>query len=557
MPKVFFSLKESQSEKHIPIGTTILEAVRQAGLAIDSPCNQTGVCGKCRVLLHPQSLGNIVCAEQSVLSPERQAEGWVLACHAAIHGDIEILEIPDATRDSDTVLQYGKGFDFAHAPYISKKYIKTTHSTRIFAGQECIGEEDGDTSQSLFGAAVDIGTTTLVMSLIDLLTGDELASVSEHNPQSRYAQDVLSRITYSTSETGLRIMQHTLMETMNCMLVSLSDQEGIEMKSIYELVFSGNTCMLHLATGTNPQSLGRYPYTPLITGHQHIDTKSLGLQVSPCARVYLPSILSSFVGADITSGILSLQLHRQPGISLFVDIGTNGEIILAEGGKLTATSAAAGPALEGMNISCGMCAGPGAVESVTSTRDGGIDFRTIGDKPARGLCGSGLIDLIATLIDLGVVESNGRFAAAEAFAPDLGRQLIRTNGSLAFALTPEVTLSQKDIRQVQLAKGAIQAGIDILMTHTGVNPSQVDRVLIAGAFGYQLATNSLLILKILPHELSNKVAYVGNTSKTGGQTFLINASYREEMAEVAQEINIFELSKQQDFERLFVGCLSF
>ena len=272
----------------------------------------------------------------------------------------EVHEIPDAKRDSRAVLQHGQRLDLANSPLIYKQFIETTQSTKIFAGQEWIGEEAGDTSKALLGVAVDIGTTTLVTSLIDLLSGEELASVSEHNPQSRYAQDVLSPITYAKTEEGLRTMQHVLVDMLNSMFVRLADQAGVDANSICELVFSGNTCMLHLATGTDLKSLGRYPYTPMITGHQYTDAQSLRLQVSPFARVYLPPILSSFVGADITSGILSLQLHRQPGISLFVDIGTNGEIVLAENGKLTATSTAAGPALEGMNISCGMCAGTGS-----------------------------------------------------------------------------------------------------------------------------------------------------------------------------------------------------
>jgi uncharacterized 2Fe-2S/4Fe-4S cluster protein (DUF4445 family) len=555
MPKVFFM--QSQQEAEVPLGSTILEAVRKAGLAIDSPCNQTGVCGKCRVLLSPQSLINITSPKQSILPPELQANGWTLACHTTIHGDIEIVEIPDAKKDSGTVLQHGHRSNLAHAPLLFKQFIEKSNSTLIFAGQECLGKEARDTSRKLFGVAVDIGTTTLVTSLIDLLSGEELASVSEHNPQSRYAQDVLSRISFAKTGEGLQTMQHTLMDMLNTMLTRLADQAGIEVKSIYELVFSGNTCMLHLATGNDPKSLGRYPYTPLITGNQHLGASDLGLQVSPFARVYLPPILSSFVGADITSGILSLQLHKQSGISLFVDIGTNGEIVLAENGRLTATSTAAGPALEGMNIGCGMCAGPGAVESVTSNPDGGISFRTIADKPSRGLCGSGLIDLIATLIDLGVIESNGRFASPDTLAPGLAKHLVQSNGKLAFALTPDVLLSQKDIRQVQLAKGAIQAGIDFLMTYTGVGTAQVDRVLIAGAFGYHLATDSLLTLKILPSAFADKIDYVGNTSKTGGQTFLTNALCREEMAAVAREINILELSNQPDFERLFVRCLGF
>ncbi len=555
LPKVF--LTQSQTEVAILPGTSVLDAVRKSGVAIETPCNQTGVCGKCRVRLSRKSLGNITSSEQPVLSPKLQGDGWVLACHAAIHGNIEIIEIPDTKRDSGAVLQQGERVVLAHAPLFAKLYFQNAQKTRILAGEECVGEEEGDTSHILFGVVVDIGTTTLVTSLIDLLTGEERGSLSEHNPQSRYAQDVLSRISFAKTGEGLLTMQHTLIKTLNSMLASLADQAEIEVSSIYELIFSGNTCMLHLATGTDPKSLGRYPYTPLITGHQHLSAGDLGLKVSPFARVYLPPVLSSFVGADITSGILSLQLHRRPGISLFVDIGTNGEIVLAENGRLTATSTAAGPALEGMNISCGMCAGPGAVESVGTDSDGCLTFGTIADQPARGLCGSGLIDLIATLIGQGVIEANGRFASAKVLPPELGKRLLESSGKLAFALTPEVTLSQKDIRQVQLAKGAIQAGIEFLLSQTGIGTSQVDRVLIAGAFGYHLATESLLALKILPAAFADKVEYVGNTSKTGGQTFLTNAPSRKEMAEVAKKITILELSNQPDFQRLFVGCLGF
>lgn len=555
MPRIKFL--QSGRETTVAAGTTLLDAVRNAGLAIDSPCNQTGVCGKCKVLLSQASAGGVSTLEQSARQSTQQQEVWYPACRTAVHGDIEVIEIPAPAGDRLVVLEHGFRSALSHAPLLDKRFDGASGKTLIFAGEEYLGAESGDTTGALYGVAVDIGTTTLVTSLVDLQTGEELASVTELNPQSRYAQDVLSRISFAAKDDGLAVMQHTLMATLQTMIGRLARRAEIDAGNIYELVFSGNTCMLHLATGNNPKSLGRYPYTPLIRGHQNLVAAGLGLEVALPARVYLPPVLSAFVGADITSGILALQLHRQQGVSLLVDIGTNGEIVLADNGRLTATSTAAGPALEGMNISCGMCAGPGAVERVFLGTDSEIAFSTIGAGPAKGFCGSGLIDLIATLINSEVIEANGRFASPGSLPPSLRNRLLRDNGSIAFALTSEVSLSQNDIRQVQLAKGAIRAGIDCLLTRTGIEAHQVDRVLIAGAFGYHLATDSLLALKILPAELGDKVDYVGNTSKTGGQTFLTNARCRQEMADLVGAVDILELSGQEDFERLFVRCLSF
>lgn len=544
-------------EATVAPGTTILDAARLAGLELESPCNRTGVCGKCRVLLSPESAGRVVSPEHHAISPAERAEGWCLACHATVAGDVEVKYVPSAARDKGAVLQEGKEAGLCHAPFFVKEYVPGLDRTLIYAGPNEVGIEVGDTSQTCYGAAVDIGTTTLVVSLVDLTSGREAASLSAHNPQARYAQDVLSRIAFAGTTEGLAIMQESLIDMLNEILAELAGKVGIATRQIYELVFSGNTCMLHLATGHSPKSLGRYPYTPAIRGDHSKEAAALGLAVSPIGQVYLPPILSPFVGADITSGILSLQLHRQAGVSLLIDIGTNGEIVLADNGRLIATSTAAGPALEGMNIGCGMCAGPGAVERVTHDGNGAITFRTIGDKAAEGLCGSGLIELIATLLDVQVIGANGRFAALESLAPALAARVSRDNGSTAFILSDKVRLSQKDVRQVQLAKGAIQAGMVSLLRHTGIGYTEIDRVLIAGAFGYHLAPESLVRLKILPEELVGEIHYVGNTSKTGGQTFLTNAPCREEMARVAGGVELVELAGQRDFERLFVDCLSF
>ncbi len=538
-------------------GATILDAARLAGLDLESPCNRTGVCGKCRVMISPASLENVIAPEHHAVSPAERAEGWCLACHAEVAGNIEVVRVPAMARDSGPVLREGKGATLPLVPFIAKRYASDRDRTLVFACLQEVGSEAGDTSRALYGAAVDIGTTTLVVSLVDLNSGRELASVTAHNPQARYAQDVLSRIAFAGTAEGLATMQRCLVARLNEMLAELAGKAGIVVAQIYELVFSGNTCMLHLATGHSPKSLGRYPYTPLIRGHESFSAAMLGLAISPFAQVYLPPILSPFVGADITSGILSLQLHRQEGVFLLVDIGTNGEIVLADHGRLIATSTAAGPALEGMNIGCGMCAGPGAVERVGHDGAGGITYRTIGDTLPLGLCGSGLIDLVATLLALGVIGANGRFAAPEALPQALEARMRRENGATTFMLSEDVRLSQKDIRQVQLAKGAIQAGIVALLRHTGIGSDHIDRVLIAGAFGYHLATESLIRLRILPHEWAGKIEYVGNTSKTGGQAFLTNAPSREDMGSLAAGVEIVELAGRPDFERLFVDCLSF
>lgn len=555
MPYVYFSQTERRIS--VPCGATVLEAVRKAGLALDSPCNQTGVCGKCRVRLSLESLPAVSMQEQGAIPPEKLAEGWVLACHATVSGDIAVVEIPDQSRDGSSVLQHGHSTALPVQPALRKEYDALSNQTLIYAGGSCIGRESGDTRERLYGAAIDIGTTTVVASLVDLRTGKELAAVSAHNPQSGYAQDVLSRISFARHEEGLQTLRTVLTIAVNSMLEELCRQFVISTEELYEIVFSGNTCMLHLAAGISPVSLGQYPYTPRICGHQSIAATGLGLAASPFATVYLPPILSAFVGADITSGILSLQMHRRAGISLLIDIGTNGEIVLAENGRLTATSTAAGPALEGMNISCGMCAGPGAVDRVSAGEDHTLQYRTIGNSPAKGFCGSGLIDLVATLIREGVIEESGRFTKPEKLPATLANRLSRQSGSLAFHLTPDVVLSQKDIRQVQLAKGAIRAGIDQLLSFTGISSPRVDRVMIAGAFGFHLATESLVTLKIFPQEFADRVDYVGNTSKTGAQGFLISEPCRQEMADMARQVQIVELSGQPDFERHFVRCLAF
>jgi uncharacterized 2Fe-2S/4Fe-4S cluster protein (DUF4445 family) len=353
-------------------------------------------------------------------------------------------------------------------------------------------------------------------------------------------------------------LQTRLIEELNRMTADLSERHGVAREQIYEAVLSGNTTMLHLAVGADPRSLGRYPYTPLIRGGDSRPAVRIGLEIAAGGQVYLPPVFDAYVGADITSGVLATALDQLRGVTLFVDVGTNGEMILAVDGQLHATSTAAGPAFEGMNIACGMRAAEGAIEVFSIDDDGQVEIRTIGQAPPVGICGSGLIDVVGELVAHGVIEKSGRFTKTREHLPAaLGERLIAREGKPAFDLGGGITLSQKDVRQVQLAKGAVRAGIDTLLRLGEMTPEDVDRVLIAGSFGYHLRPQNLIYLGLLPAAFAGKIEFVGNTSKTGAQAFLLDRVAREEMARVVEATPTADLAHAPNFEQTFVEALAF
>jgi uncharacterized 2Fe-2S/4Fe-4S cluster protein (DUF4445 family) len=273
--------------------------------------------------------------------------------------------------------------------------------------------------------------------------------------------------------------------------------------------------------------------------------------------VYFPPLISGFVGADITAGMLATDLHRAEGITLFVDIGTNGEMVLARDGKLQATSTAAGPAFEGMNIACGMRAARGAVERVT-IEDGDIGVATIDGAQAAGICGSGLLDAVAAMAVLGIIDRTGRFTRdAAALSPALRARLRPRDGKAAFYLEGEVYLSQRDIRQVQLAKAAVRAGIDTMLARNGLTPAALDRALVAGSFGYHLTTRSLIDIGLFPAELDGKVSFVGNTARTGAEALLTNADARAALLAVTRDVEAVDLATDPQFTGIFVAAMGF
>jgi uncharacterized 2Fe-2S/4Fe-4S cluster protein (DUF4445 family) len=285
------------------------------------------------------------------------------------------------------------------------------------------------------------------------------------------------------------------------------------------------------------------------------------LGIAPFGRIYLPPVISAYVGADISSGILASRLFERGGTTLFMDIGTNGEMVLSRDGELSATSTAAGPAFEGMNIACGMRAATGAIELVKIDEEGRLSFRTIGDAPPVGLCGSGLLDVTGELVHSGLIGPSGRFvkpdeARADASDPE-GRLERDARGKPRYRLADAVWLTQNDIRQVQLAKGAIRAGIELLLKSLKLSVEDVDRVQIAGSFGYHIREQSLFRVSLLPENFRGSVEFVGNTSKTGGEILLLNEDYRRRMEEIAKEVRVVELANDENFEKVFVRSLRF
>lgn len=557
MPKVHFL--PSGSVVTVEAGTTILTAARSGGVVIEAPCNGAGTCGKCRVLLDSESVHHVIHRGNHHLSRREENAGYVLACAAEVTADV-MVQVPEKTFErSLKITSHGKKGCVTLAPLITKEYTGRERVTSVFAGGELLGVEEGNSAAEAYGVAVDIGTTTLVVSLVSLADGRELATASALNPQSVHAQDVLSRIRFAADVDGLEEMRRGVIDEINLLVREVASRVGIRQELIYEMVFSGNTCMLHLAAGVDPAPLGRFPYTPSLNGGEYREAAALGLSISPFGIVYLPPIISAYVGADITSGILATQLPEENGTVLFVDIGTNGEMAIVRDERLWVTSTAAGPAFEGMNITFGMRAGEGAIERFVVAGDGEVAITAIGGGVATGICGSGLLDIVGELVTAGIIGANGRLVSPEkpGIPATLKERLVQRDGKTVFVLTDDVWLTQKDIRQVQLAKGAIRAGIDLLLRDIGIAASDVGKVLIAGSFGYHLRVESLIAIGLLPPEFAGRIEFVGNTSKTGGETFLLNRDARREMERLVGEVKVVELANCADFDKVFVSALPF
>lgn len=595
MPKI--SIKpQNKIFEYVP-DKNLLQLLLENEIFVDNPCNGKGSCGKCKIRLLEGNLPDISETEEKLLKKEEIDSGIRLSCLVVPQEDI-VIEILQKERKHE-ILTTGYMPDFEFNPLIHKEIFEiekptlenqssfedsicntfdvekfdwrllqqhefiTGKVTGVFNGRELIGIEPGDTTDLLYGVAVDIGTTTVVTALIDMKTGKELATASMINAQKNFGLDVLTRITYEVEhpEDSKEKLQYAIVNSINEMIGDICNKSKVDRRNIYEISIAANCTMMHFLLGIDATSIGMSPYAPAFVKAKNILARDIGLKAAPGARLYcLPSV-SAYIGADIVAGAYVCQLHKAKENVLFIDIGTNGEIVLSNHGKLLSCSCAAGPALEGMNISSGMRAAEGAIEDVKITENG-IEVKVIGDQEPIGVCGSGILAVVKELIRTGLVKKDGAFIKKEKLEEsDYRYNMIQLDGKkrefILNSAPEQLLITQADVRQVQLAKGAILSGFYALLKKANINMNQLDKVVIAGQFGAHLPADSLVGIGILPEEIKDRLVYVGNSSKTGAYMALMSAEVKQQIEELAHQIDYMELGASEGYERLFAQCLIF
>jgi uncharacterized 2Fe-2S/4Fe-4S cluster protein (DUF4445 family) len=417
-----------------------------------------------------------------------------------------------------------------------------------------------DSAAPVYGLAVDIGTTTVVAKLIDMTTGQCHAVEAALNPQTRFGDDVISRIAYAESDEKLNELHNAIIDCINNLISKLCEKTAAAENSIYEACIVGNTTMNHIFLKLPVGTLGQAPYKAHSLDAHDVPPKDLGLTINPVGNVHAVENIAGFVGADTTAAALAADIDLADEMTLIVDIGTNGELVLGTKDKLYAASCAAGPAFEGARITCGSRATERAIEAVV-INDDDIDLDVIGNRPPRTICGSGLIDAVAVMLELGIIDSTGRFAGPDKLREKLPSaifsRICTQQNEAAFYLAEEVFLSQKDIRQVQLAKAAIQTGIKILQRKLGIEDSDIKHILLAGAFGNYIRKESALRMGLLPNVPPERIRFIGNAAASGAQMVLISRSYRDKARELARKIEYIEIAHEKDFADTYADCMKF
>ena len=563
---MIITFKPQNIKYHANLGENLLSVAALAGVFVDGTCGGKGICGKCKVKVLSGDLEPIGSHEIGFLNKVEVLNGYRLACKIFIESDM-VIELPIVNHATfrKTKLNYLPD-DFL--PEVKEKY----------------------------GIAYDIGTTTVVAMLWDLEKGELLDTVAQTNPQSIYGADVISRINFCGEKPeNLKQIQKKIIDCMNEMSVELFEKTKVE-EDISEMTAVGNTTMSHLLLGINPESLARAPFEPAFTGSMTVKASELGLLpgiTEGDLNLYVLPNIAGHVGSDIVAGILSSRLRELGGTNLSIDIGTNGEIALFHENKTFVCSTAAGPAFEGASIKHGMRAASGAIEAV-SYKDGKILLDTIDDKAAVGVCGSGLIDAVALLLETGVIDKKGKMldkAAAEAanMPSDLVKRMRKIDGINEFVFAfgggatrceagggdaarrgeavveaggdagapPDIVITQKDVREVQLAKGAIQAGITCLLNQAGITSEDIDRVILAGAFGNYINKKSALRIGMLPQLPLEKILSVGNAAGSGASMALLSLRERASACKIAETAIHVELSTEPGFQDEFLKSMHF
>ena len=585
----------------IPSSLSILECARLAGVDLVNLCGGNGKCLKCIVRIIEGHLTPPTKIEKDNLPLEQIAKGFRLACMTKPLSDVKI-EIPPESLTTPQRVQIENIESTAEPDPLIKIYdiklsapnsldqrsdyrrlidgmiekceinnITIRHEVLnelpaylrgndweahlVLRENEIIGLVGRDTKP--LGLAIDIGTTKIAAYLVDLYNGRTLESKGEMNPQISYGEDIISRLVYAqvSQENALRL-QRLLIETLNQMIKNLCKEAGVSSMDIFESVVVCNTAIHHLFLNIPTESLSLAPYVPVIDCAMDLKASKLGMKTAPGAYVHVLPNIAGYVGADHVGMLLAVGIHQKSGVRLALDIGTNTEISLSNRGRLSSLSCASGPAFEGGHIKFGMRASGGAIERL-KIENGTIKFQTIGGKPPIGLCGSGILDAFSEMYKAGALEKNGRMSAKHPL-------IIESNGIKEMLLVkresivPEsknITFSQKDVREIQLAKGAIRTGIDVLLKVNGLCSNDIDQVIISGAFGSYIDIASAKTVGMLPDLPSDRFIQVGNAAGLGSKLALISRSKREEAIQIAQQITYIEIATFPDFSKMFADAM--
>jgi len=590
---------------HVLPGTSILEAAAQAGIIINSNCGGQGTCGKCRVKILEGRFA-LTPQEKKLLSFTDRENGWRLACQSRINQECRI-RVPREVRfyNQKLALTHPRRKIRLRSP-VRKIYLQLSpptiknpisdweninHSLRSFYYQpklgldlmrhlpqvlraanfkvtavmindELIALESGDTTPRSFGVALDIGTTTIVAMLVSLVTGEEVAITSTLNPQVVYGEDVISRINYTLNNPeGLERIHQEVINAVNSLIEDLCRSAEVKLEEIYEISVVGNTAMHHFFLALPPRELTFSPFVPVLRNSYNVPAQNLKLRIHPRGNVHIMPNIAGFVGADTVGVILASSLDESKTIKLAIDIGTNGEIVLGSRNRLLACSTAAGPAFEGAQIGQGMRATAGAIEKVVFNQN--VEINVIDNIPPRGICGTGLIDAVAEMLRVGIIDKTGRIRNREELNGKIDSQLLsrienRGEGN-CFLLTPggEVAITQKDVRELQLAKAAIYAGVQILKKELAIEDQGISEVLLAGTFGNFIRRKNARAIGLIPNLPTEKIRFIGNAAGEGARMALLSQQARQKAAKIMVKVEYIELSGRADFQEEFMKAIFF
>lgn len=613
--RVTFKSQDQVATTHIDVskeGQTLLDVAHNEGIEVVATCGGRGRCRSCRVKILEGDVPAATDQDYTQLGQEEVREHFRLACQTKVIAACSVLVAPPASEvgyqifvnELDTAAESLASVDSGIEQHILTvaplegidEYV--SDSERVLAavphhvsrdlgldvlrklpaamhqqqGQvtlttfngSVIAIEPGDTRACRYGMAFDVGTTTIVGTLLDLASGKRLTSVANANPQATYGGDLMSRIAFvQSNDKNLATLRARVIQTLNEFITEACRNAGVAHQHIYIITIVANPCMHHILLGIDVTQLGFAPYAPVLREELMFSARELPLKTAPQACVYLLPLIAGFVGSDAVGAMLATGIYRGDGTRLLVDIGTNTEVIMATGGRLVACSAPAGPAFEGGQIRHGMRAALGAIEGVKIGED--IRCEVIGNSPAIGICGSGLIDAVASMLDAGLIEPHGQLRQSnrDALPTKLRNRFKDDTKDNTFVLVPaeqsgrgeDITLTQSDIRQLQLAKGAIYSAITMLQRVLDVKNDEVDEILLCGGFGNYINLESALRIRMLPVLPHGRIRYVGNAALAGAEMALLSESVRSRAVGLARRVTHISLTEQPDYQDVFVDAL--